>query len=30
MRVLRWVVRTMGEVLITFGLFLLLFVTWQL
>lgn len=30
MRVLRWAVRTMGEVLITLGLLLLLFVTWQL
>jgi sortase A len=30
MKVLRWVVRTLGEVLITAGLLLLLFVSWQL
>lgn len=30
MKVLRWVVRTVGEVLITFGLLILLFVPWQL
>ena len=30
MRALRWVVQTLGEVLITIGLLLLLFVAWQL
>lgn len=30
MRALRWVVATMGEVLVTIGLLLLLFVAWQL
>ena len=30
MRALRWVVRTLGEVLITLGLLLMLFVAWQL